>query len=126
MKLTSVLKKVAQRLRLAPRAEDEPLTGLVCAIVSVEQSVFADGQSASEEEHPALDRLRRAVESRAGGQYDGSERGATCVQWYFFARDADTLEGVLLADMRKESRFRGALLRVTSNGVVGPWRETRV
>lgn len=126
MKLRRLLVKIARCLSFLHGPEDEPLTGLVAAIVSIERNAVSGGQLTLEDEEDLLGCLRRAVESHAGGQLDGTERTTTCVQWYFFARDVHTLEKVLLAEMRRESRLRGALLRVTSNGVIGPWRETRV
>ena len=78
------------------------------------------------DEEAIIDHLRGAVERGAQGKFDGADWSAEKIQWFFFGEDATRLEAVMLGALRAEPRCKGALLRVTRNGIAGPWRETRV
>lgn len=72
-------------------------------------------------EEVILDRLRLAVDRGAQGTFDGADWLAGNIHPFSLGEDAGRLEA-----LRTEPRFKGATLRITRNGIVGPWRETRV
>lgn len=99
---------------------------MVAAIVSIELDAAPPAFWTEERERAVIDRLSRAVQTGAGGMFDAVERNAVQMNWYFFGRDVDALERALVKALQQERDCRGALVRLTSNGVVGPWREIRV
>lgn len=103
-----------------------PATGLVAAVVVFDREDLSMPCMGVADEETILDRLRVAVESGAQGKFDGADWSAEKIQWFFFGESAGRLESVLIAALRAEPRCKGATLRVTRNGIAGPWRETRI
>lgn len=129
MRLKESVVGVARCLRL-PRfsfAPPPPLArGVVAAVVGIDYNREDGGQLTEAQEHLISAHLIRAIEASGCGQFDGAERDSTQVLWYFSGSDVRALETILVPALRKEPRCRGGSLRLTSNGVVGPWREIRI
>lgn len=110
-------------------SRSEPLrpgTGLVAAVVVFDREDLSMPCIGVADEEALLDTLKRAVERGVQGKFDGADWSTEKIQWFFFADDAGRLEAILLEALRAEPRCKGALLRVTRNGIAGPWRETRI
>lgn len=103
-----------------------PNTGLVAAVVVFDREDLSVPCIGVADEEAILDSLKLAVERGVQGKFDGADWSAEKIQWFFFADDAGRLEAVLLEALRGEPRCKGARLRVTRNGIAGPWRETRI
>jgi hypothetical protein len=121
-----VLRRAFEALGLARLSHSRPATGLVAAVVVFDREDLSVPSVGVSDEEEVLGRLRTVVEQHARGKFDGSDWSAEKIQWYFFGADAGRLEAVLIEALRSEPRCRGARLRVTRNGIAGPWRETRV
>lgn len=72
-------------------------------------------------EEVILDRLRLADDRGAQGTFDGADWSAGKIRRFSYGEDAGRLEV-----LRTEPRCKGTTLRITRNGIVGAWRETRV
>lgn len=101
-------------------------TGSVAAVVGIDSSFEEGHYVTAEQEKQILAVLTRAIEGRGCGTFDGAERTSTQVLWYFLGDDPQALETALLPVLRNEPCCSGGLLRITSNGVVGPWRQVRI
>jgi hypothetical protein len=108
---------------LLPR---RPVTGLVAAVVSFDREDLSVASIDESDQRDIVSRLNATLANRADGKFDGADWSASRIQWFFFGKDAGALEAVMLEVLRAEPRCKGALLRVTSNGIAGPWRETRI
>lgn len=120
------LARTARSLRLTLLGSERPSSGLVAAVVGIDSSHEGGDWMSAEHEQKILAGLIRAIDANGCGKFDGAERNSTQVIWYFFGSDARALEDTLLPALRSEPRCSGGLLRLTSNGVVGPWREIRI
>jgi hypothetical protein len=127
MAIQKILSRLFAKLRVDKQhSTDAPVTGMVAAIVCINLETAPRSLWTPEHEEAVSARLERAVRERAGGLLDGTERDAVKLHWYFFARDVRTLEAALVEALRQEPDCAGAVVKLTSNGVVGPWREVRV
>lgn len=120
------LRRLFAGLRLPGQPVAKPATGLVAAIVVFDREDLSMPCIGVADEEAIVDQLRVAVERGAQGKFDGADWSAEKIQWFFFGEDAGRLEAVLHTALRAEPRCKGALLRVTRNGIAGPWRETRI
>lgn len=100
--------------------------GLVAAVVVFDRDDLSMPSIDVADEDAIVDHLRGAIERCAQGKYDGTDWSPGKIQWFFFGENARQIESVLLEALQAEPRCKGALLRVTRNGISGPWRETRV
>jgi len=126
MGIKDTVARIIKGLRVPLPHRDRPSTGLVAAVIRIDSSHEYGNWMSAGQEQQILASVTRAVEAQASGTFDGAERNSTQVLWYFFGDDARALEIALLPALRSEPRCIGGLLRVTSNGVVGPWREVRI
>lgn len=120
------LRRLLATLGLTGQPSAKPATGLVAAIVVIDREDLSMPSIGVNDEEEILDHLRGVVEREARGKFDGADWSAEKVQWFFFGEDPRRLEAVLLEALRAEARCKGAMLRVTRNGIAGPWRETRI
>jgi hypothetical protein len=101
-------------------------TGMVAAIVAFDRDEAAAPPIGETEELAITGRLHAALETAGCGQFDGADRTASTIKWFFFGDRADDLEATLLDALRTEPSCRNAVLRVSERGIAGPWRETRI
>jgi hypothetical protein len=120
------LRRLLAGLGIPIRRPGKNATGLVAAIVVIDREDLSMPCIGVGDEEAVVDQLRLAVERGALGKFDGADWSAEKIQWFFFGEDAGRLEAVLLEALRAEPRCRGARLRITRNGIAGPWRETRI
>jgi hypothetical protein len=104
----------------------KPVAGLVAAVVSFDREDLSIASIGESDEAEIVARLSAALERHTDGKFDGADWSASQIQWFFFGSDAKSLEALLMEALRAEPRCKGALLRVTRNGIAGPWRETRI
>jgi hypothetical protein len=127
MSVRELLSRLFAKLRVAGQhPADSPVTGMVAAIVCIDLETAPRSLWTTENEEAVAGRLAQAVRTRAGGLFDGTERDAAKLHWYFFARDVGALEAALVEALQQEPDCAGAVVKLTSNGVVGPWHELRV
>lgn len=126
MRFIDLLQRIIASLGLSPWWSRRPVAGLVAAVVVFDREDLSMALIAENDEEDIVDQLRNAVERDAAGKYDGADWSSSVIQWFFFAEDATLLETALLKALRAEPRCNGARLRVTRNGIAGPWRETRI
>jgi hypothetical protein len=69
---------------------------------------------------------RQSQQLKGVCDFDGADWSIDRIRWFFFGRDVDQIESALLHQLRAEPRCKGGLLRVTTGGIGGPWRETRI
>lgn len=124
--LPSSLHNILAFLGLSRWLPHRPLAGLVAAVVSFDREDPSVARMDESDEVEIVARLSAALKRRTDGTFDGTDRSASRIQWFFFGSDAVSLEANLLEALRAELRCKGALLRVTRNGIAGPWRETRI
>lgn len=120
------LRRALHTLGLVRAASPQPATGLVAAVGVFDREDLSMHCISVSDEEEILGRLRGVVEQGAQGKFDGADWSAEKIQWYFFGEDAGRLEAVLMETLRLEPRCKGAMLRITRNGIAGPWRETRI
>ncbi|EHR70975.1 hypothetical protein BurJ1DRAFT_2135 [Burkholderiales bacterium JOSHI_001] len=113
-------------LGLSRQEPVRPATGLVAAVVVFDREDLSMPCIGVADEEAIVDQLSVAVERGAQGKFDGADWSAERIQWFFFGDDAGRLEAVLIEALRAEPRCNGAMLRITRNGIAGPWRETRI
>lgn len=121
-----LLRQLLASLGLSRRQPGKPATGLVAAVVVFDREDLSTPCIGMADEEAILHRLREAVERGGLAKFDGTDWSVGKIKWFFFGEDAGRLEAVLLEQLRSEPRCTGAVLRVTRNGIAGPWRETRV
>jgi hypothetical protein len=101
-------------------------SGIIAAVVSFDREDLSMASINQCDEEQIVARLSAALARNDTGNFDGADWSASRIQWFFFGTNANTLESVMLDALRAEPQCKGALLRVTCNGVAGPWRETKV
>lgn len=120
------LRRLPFILGLSRRPGTKAATRLAAAVVVFDREDLSMPCITVAEEDLILDRLRIAIERGAQGKFDAAEWSAEEIQWYFFGENVGRLEAVLLDALRAEEGCKGAVLRVSRNGIAGPWRETRI
>lgn len=100
--------------------------GTVAAIVAFDREDVSQASIGEAEELEITTRLHTALERAGHGQFDGADRSASSVKWFFFGERVDDLEATLIDALRAEPSCRQAVLRVSASGIAGPWRETRL
>lgn len=126
MHWSDILRRALDALRLVGRGSTKPATGLVAAVVVFDREDLSKHSWGLSDQEDILSRLRGVVEQGAQGKFDGADWSPEKIKWYFFGEDAGRIESVLVEALRSEPLCKGAMLRVTRNGIAGPWRETRI
>jgi hypothetical protein len=101
-----------------------PRLAIAIAIVVFDREDLSAIAISLKDEQEIVARLSQSLKGTC--DYDGADWSIDLIRWFFLGKDVEQVERALLAELRGDPRCKGALLRVTANGIGGPWRETRI